>query len=56
MPEETAPQTNETAEDTEVYDNRSYVIHITFTGPVTNLHIEQYGKPISVPPPPPGGN
>lgn len=53
MPEPEEQQQT-TQEENEIYDNRSYVIKITFNGAITNLHIEQYGKPISPPPPTPG--
>jgi len=54
MPEQ-EEQNQTTQEEAEIYDNRRYVINIHFHGAITNLHIEQYGKPISPPPPPPGG-
>lgn len=52
MPEE--PETPNEEQGTDIYDQRSYVINITFNCPITNLHIEQYGKPVSPPPPTPG--
>jgi hypothetical protein len=48
------PQTKE--EETDIYDNRVYNMHISFVEcKIEHLHIEQYGRPITVPPPPPGG-
>lgn len=50
------PEVPENDED-EIYDNRVYNLHISFVDcTITNLHIEQYGKPYSPPPPPGGGN
>jgi hypothetical protein len=44
----------ETQEGTEIYDDRVYNLTINFSNcTITNLHIEQYGKPVN-PPPPPG--
>lgn len=44
-------------EEEEIYDNRVYNMHISFVDcTITNLHIEQYGKPYSPPPPGGGGN
>lgn len=51
MPE--GEQLETMTDESEIYDNRKYIINITFSGTVNNVHIEQYGKPISPPPPPP---
>jgi hypothetical protein len=53
-PESQEPEVETQNEETEIYDNRSYNLWISFNNcTITNLHIEQYGKPVN--PPPKGG-